>query len=310
MKIYNGFENIKLQNTIVTLGIFDGVHLAHQKILSYMRDNSQAKNLESVLITFWPHPKSILNPNLQPLKFLSTQSEKIEILQYSGIDHLIIVPFTQEFSEITAMQFVTQILVNKLNVTELVLGYDHHFGKNREGNIDFLNANSDNFNFAFKEIPKQYVGETAVNSSNIRQMLFLGNAEAAAECLNRPYDISGTVIKGNQLGREIGFPTANVLVDYETKLIPAIGVYAVEVLVDFNIHFGMLNIGHRPTVDGKNLSIEVNIFDFNRDIYNQKITIRIKHKLRNEQKFDSLKSLKNQLSIDKKNTLMYFTQTT
>ena len=318
MIIHQGIEKLHLQNTIVTLGIFDGVHLAHQSLLSYLREYAAKDNRKSVLITFLPHPRTVIQPYAEPLKLLSTQVEKTKLIEMQGIDHLVIIPFTKDFSEVTALQFINEILVDKLGVRELVLGYDHHFGKNREGNIEFLKNNQSKFAFKVTEIPKLVIKDVAVNSSNIRRMLALGDVKSACELLGRNYSISGIVIKGNQLGRTIGYPTANIMVENDSKLIPANGVYVVELKIEnieqrtknielstnnyeltTNNYKGMLNIGFRPTVDGKKLTIEVNIFDFDEEIYGQELTIYLIAKLRDEQKFDGLEGLKKQLAIDK-----------
>ncbi|NDC30127.1 MAG: bifunctional riboflavin kinase/FAD synthetase [Bacteroidetes bacterium] len=300
MRIYRGLDNLeKIQNAVVTQGTFDGVHLAHKIILSKVKQLAKNKNGESVVMTFEPHPRMVLKPNTHDLKLLTTLDEKIELLQKEGIQNLIVIPFTIEFSQIQSQAFIKQILVDKIGTKTLVIGYDHRFGKNREGSFEHLKNYNNDYGFEVEEVSEQLVDEIAVSSTKIRKALNEGKITIAAKYLGRNYSIKGTVVKGRQLGRTIGYPTANLIVDSENKLIPSDGVYAVKVIVNSNTFGGMLNIGNNPTVEGKGRSIEVNIFDFSEDIYNQSISIIFVNKLREEEKFNGLDALKTQLEKDK-----------
>jgi riboflavin kinase/FMN adenylyltransferase len=300
MRIFRGLDNLeKIRNAVVTQGTFDGVHLAHKIILSKVKQLAKNKNGESVVMTFEPHPRMVLKPNTHDLKLLTTLDEKIELLQKEGIQNLIVIPFTIEFSQIQSQVFIKQILVDKIGTKTLVIGYDHRFGKNREGSFEHLKNYNNDYGFEVEEVSEQLVDEIAVSSTKIRKALNEGKITIAAKYLGRNYSIKGTVVKGRQLGRTIGYPTANLIVDSENKLIPSDGVYAVKVIVNSNTFGGMLNIGNNPTVEGKVRSIEVNIFDFSEDIYNQSISIIFVNKLREEEKFNGLDALKTQLEKDK-----------
>ena len=300
MRIYRGLDNLeKIRNAVVTQGTFDGVHLAHKIILSKVKQLAKNKNGESVVMTFEPHPRMVLKPNTHDLKLLTTLDEKIELLQKEGIQNLIVIPFTIEFSQMQSQAFIKQILVDKIGTKTLVIGYDHRFGKNREGSFEHLKNYNNDYGFEVEEVSEQLVDEIAVSSTKIRKALNEGKITIAAKYLGRNYSIKGTVVKGRQLGRTIDYPTANLIVDSENKLIPSDGVYAVKVIVNSNTFGGMLNIGNNPTVEGKGRSIEVNIFDFSEDIYNQSISIIFVNKLREEEKFNGLDALKTQLEKDK-----------
>ncbi|MEI6880783.1 MAG: bifunctional riboflavin kinase/FAD synthetase [Bacteroidota bacterium] len=300
MRIFRGLDNLeKIRNAVVTQGTFDGVHLAHKIILSKVKQLAKNKNGESVVMTFEPHPRMVLKPNTHDLKLLTTLDEKIELLQKEGIQNLIVIPFTIEFSQMQSQAFIKQILVDKIGTKTLVIGYDHRFGKNREGSFEHLKNYNNDYGFEVEEVSEQLVDEIAVSSTKIRKALNEGKITIAAKYLGRNYSIKGTVVKGRQLGRTIGYPTANLIVDSENKLIPSDGVYAVKVIVNSNTFGGMLNIGNNPTVEGKGRSIEVNIFDFSEDIYNQSISIIFVNKLREEEKFNGLDALKTQLEKDK-----------
>lgn len=300
MRIFRGLDNLeKIRNAVVTQGTFDGVHLAHKIILSKVKQLAKNKNGESVVMTFEPHPRMVLKPNTHDLKLLTTLDEKIELLQKEGIQNLIVIPFTIEFSQIQSQAFIKQILVDKIGTKTLVIGYDHRFGKNREGSFEHLKNYNNDYGFEVEEVSEQLVDEIAVSSTKIRKALNEGKITIAAKYLGRNYSIKGIVVKGRQLGRTIGYPTANLIVDSENKLIPSDGVYAVKVIVNSNTFGGMLNIGNNPTVEGKGRSIEVNIFDFSEDIYNQSISIIFVNKLREEEKFNGLDALKTQLEKDK-----------
>lgn len=300
MQVYHSVEEVPfIGNAVVTIGNFDGVHLGHAHILESLVQQ-ETNGLQSMVVTMWPHPRKVLHPDAQALRFLTSIEEKVELLHQIGIDHLLIIPFTQAFSELSAYSFVKDILHDKIGVKKIVLGYDHRFGKNREGGLDFLSQHSAEFRFELQEIPKQEVDSLAVSSSKIRQNLETGKLEEAKALLGRNYSLSGLVVEGNKLGRTIGFPTANLSPSFREKLIPKNGVYAVFVHIGQEQFKGMMNIGFRPTVAGSTLSLEVNIFDFNQDIYGQTISVEFVHYLREEQKFPSVEALKNQLQTDKK----------
>jgi len=304
MKVYSNIEDFKeVKNPIVTTGTFDGVHLGHQKIIARLKDVAQKHQGETVLLTFYPHPRMVLFPDDNELKLLNTQQEKIELLEKYGIDHLIIHPFTKEFSRLTSVEFVRNILVNQLHTNRLIIGYNHHFGRNREGSFEHLKEFGPVYGFDVEEIPAKDIDSIEVSSTKIRVALQSGDVETANTYLGHTYSITGKVIKGNQLGRTLGYPTANIFIDDKYKLIPADGVYAVKVLVHGNSYGGMLNVGNNPTIDGKGRSTEVNLFDFSGDIYGADATIYFIKRLRDEQKFNGLDDLKNALAIDKQNAL-------
>ena len=301
MKIYEGLEGFTpVKNAVVTSGTFDGVHLGHQKILTRIREIARSIQGETVLITFWPHPRLVLYPNEHNLRLLSTFEEKAKLLRQYGIDHLITIPFTQEFSQMSSAEFISKVLVEAIQTKKLVIGYDHRFGKNREGSFEYLKDNSSDFGFDLEEISRQDVEEIAVSSTKIRKALESGDVKTAESCLGRPYELNGLVIKGQQIGRSIGFPTANIHIPNDYKLIPKDGVYAVEASVDGTLYKAMLNIGNRPTVDGTKKTVEANLFDFQGDLYDKQITVYFHEFLREERKFDSLEALKAQLFQDQK----------
>ena len=301
MDILNGGNQFKKDTYyVVTSGTFDGVHIGHQKILSRIRDIAQSHNGESVLITFWPHPRMVLMPEDHGIKLLSTFEEKKELIRELGIDHILRVEFTKEFSQLTSEQFIQQILIDKIGTNKLVIGYDHRFGKNREGGFAYLKENSRKYGFEVEEILRQDIDHVGVSSTKIRNALSQGAVDEAKSFLGRAYTLSGEVIKGDQLGRTIGFPTANIEVPEKYKLIPADGIYAVRVKVDEIIYDGMLNIGFRPTVGGLGRRIETYIFNFEGNLYGNKITLLFEHLIRREMKFDGLEELKVQLKEDEK----------
>ncbi len=300
MNVYYGIQEFrKLDNAVVTSGTFDGVHLGHQKILNRLNEVAKLSDGESVVITFYPHPRSVISPDNQTVKLLSTLEEKIELLEKSGVNHLLIIPFTREFSELSSEEFIQKILIETIGTKTLVIGYDHRFGKNREGGFDYLKMNKDNYGFEIEEISRQDIENVAVSSSKIRKALQGGDVPSADHFLGRNYSLSGIIVKGKQLGRTIGFPTANIQVREIAKLIPSDGVYAVKVYYKSNVYGGMLNIGNRPTVDGTYQSVEVNIFDFNQEIYGENLMVEFLQKIRNEQKFSGLDELKEQIAKDK-----------
>jgi len=304
MRVYRGLDDLQpLPNAVVTSGTFDGVHRGHQTILQRLTEVARTSDGQSVLITYWPHPRTVVANDSQDLKLLTTLDEKIALLEQAGVDHLVVIPFTRSFSQLTSEEYIRQILIDKIGTKKLVIGYDHRFGRDREGGFDYIRAHQSEYGFEVEEIPRQDVEAVGVSSSKIRAALSEGNVHTANLFLGRPYSLTGTIVKGRQLGRTIGFPTANMQVDDPVKLIPANGVYAVDVLyagqsTNDQLLGGMLNIGFRPTVAGTNQTIETYIFDFEKDIYGEHLTLRFREFLRPEQKFDGLPALVEQLKRD------------
>lgn len=299
MIIYRSIDNIQpLPNAVVTSGTFDGVHRGHQTILARLTEVAKASGGESVLITYWPHPRTVVSNDSQNLKLLTTLDEKIALLDQAGVEHLVIIPFTRSFSQLTSEEYIRQILMDKIGARKLVIGYDHRFGRDREGGFDYIKQHQSEYGFEVEEIPRQDVEAVGVSSSKIRTALNEGDVQIASRFLGRPYNLTGTIVKGRQLGRTIGFPTANMQVDDAAKLVPANGVYAVDVEYAGQTLGGMLNIGFRPTVAGTDQSIETYMFDFDKDIYGEHMTLRFRAFLRPEQKFDGLPALVAQLKKD------------
>ncbi|MEP6596051.1 MAG: bifunctional riboflavin kinase/FAD synthetase [Ginsengibacter sp.] len=300
---------LSFKNAVITIGTFDGVHTGHLQIFKQLKQEAALVNGESVIITFHPHPRMVLsqpqqseNKTSTPVSLLNTLDEKVELIEHQNIDHLVIVPFTLEFSLLTAEAYIKNFLVDKFHPHTIIIGYDHHFGKQRQGNYKLLEAYADQLNYIVKEIPEHVINHIAISSTKIREALLNADIEAAHEFLGYQYFFEGTVIEGDKIGRSLGYPTANIKVNDEHKLIPARGVYVVELqIVNSQSPFlkGMMNIGYRPTIGGTKKMIEVNIFDFNKEIYGERIRIFIKKYLRREQKFEGLEALKTQLSIDK-----------
>lgn len=309
MNIFQGFEELgNIPNPVLTIGTFDGVHQGHQKIIDRLNEEAEMIGGESVLFTFYPHPRMVLYPDNHELRLIQTQAEKIDKLRRMGMKNVIVHPFTREFSRLTAIEFVRDYLVNRLHVKKLVIGYDHQFGKNREGSIDFLKEVCETYDFEVIEITAQEVDEVNVSSTKIRGAIMDGDMQLAESYLGNPFELHGRVVHGNAMGRSIGFPTANIDIESDIKLIPKIGVYAVHVVMnDGQFYQGMMNIGVRPTIaNHDNLSIEVNLFDFEGDLYDQYLTVQFLSRFRNEMKFDSVNDLKEQLEIDEKNIRSYF----
>ncbi len=301
MRVFQGFDELeKIPNPVLTIGTFDGVHLGHQRIIQQLNEEAQKHGGESVLFTFYPHPRMVLFPDSHGLKLLQTQVEKIEKLERMGLQNVIVHPFTKEFSRLTAVEFVRDYLVNKLNVKTIVIGYDHQFGKNREGSLELLKDLGPVYDFNVIEIAAQDIDDVNVSSTKIRNALSTGNIETANLFLGAPFELNGTVIPGKQVGRKIGFPTANMDLGSSVKIIPAAGVYLVRtVLQNRAEYFGMMNIGVNPTVrDTDEVSIEVNLLDFSGNLYGQELQVKALTRLRDELKFNSLEDLKIQLSKD------------
>ena len=311
MKIHTDIDQFgPIKKAFVTTGTFDGVHLGHSVILKKLIKQAKKEGGESVLLSFHPHPRIVLFPDDNSLKLLNTQDEKAKLLEEIGLDHLVIQKFTPEFSRTTAYNYVRDLLVGKLGVYKLIIGYDHQFGRNREGSIEQLNELTPLFNFKIEEIPPQDIDNVRISSTKIRKALIIGDVESAQRYLGYYYGLSGIVVKGNQLGRKIGFKTANVLVSDKRKLIPGDGVFAVNVTVDNKEYHGMMNIGRRPTLDDPdaNITLEVHIFNFDEDIYTKEINVKFIKRIRDERKFDSLDTLSEQLKKDKKEIMVFFTE--
>ena len=302
MKIFQDLTAINsIPNPVLTIGTFDGVHVGHQKILQQVKKEAEKIGGESVLFTFFPHPRIVLYPESHGLKLLQTQEEKMAKLARVGIENCIVYPFTFDFSRLSAIEFVRDILVNKLQIKKLVIGYDHQFGKNREGNIEFLKEICEVYGFEVIEIPAQDIDAVNVSSTKIRKAILDGEIAKANEYLGERFEFTGTIVHGQAIGKTIGFPTANIQVNSELKLIPGNGVYAVAVSLKDSDYIGMLNIGNRPTVsDSADQTIEVHILDFSGEIYAEEITVKFIDKLRDEKQFKDLQELQNQLKEDEK----------
>ncbi|KAA9345862.1 bifunctional riboflavin kinase/FAD synthetase [Adhaeribacter soli] len=288
----------QLANAVVTSGTFDGVHVGHQKILKRVVENATEMDGKSVVITFWPHPRHVLPNGGPPVHLLTSIEEKISLLRQFGIDYLLIIPFTPEFSNLSSSDFIQKILIQAVNTKKLIIGYDHHFGKNREGSFEYLKENAATLGFEVEEIPREDVEHVAVSSTKIRKALEAGDIETANKYLGYFYRLTGTVSEGEKLGRTLGFRTANLHVTEPFKLIPARGVYAVYGTVKGKRLKGMLNIGMRPTVGGLTQTIETHFFDFSSDIYHQELQLELVARLRDEQKFPGLEALQAQLIKD------------
>lgn len=305
MIVHKGYENLDLTSPVVTLGIFDGVHRGHRLLLNKLVSRASENKGESVVITFNPHPRLVLQQNHKNLSFLSTIDEKARLLQESGIDHLIIIEFNKSFSHMEACEFIQKVLVDKVKTRHLIVGYDHHFGRKGEGNFETIKQCSKSLNFIVEKVEELYASEGVVSSSAIRQALHDGRLDEANNWLGYSYFINGKIVAGKKIGRSMGFPTANIKPDYKYKLIPGDGVYAVIVKIDGIDFPGMLSIGTNPTFNSENIekSIEVNIFDFDKDIYGKDISVVFRKWLRNEIRFENIEQLVKQMIRDKEQTL-------
>lgn len=298
MKIYNKVSEFDNSiPTVVTIGTFDGVHIGHRKIIQRLVDSSKAKNLQTALLTFFPHPRMVLQQNAD-LKLIDSIEEKKSILKNTGLEHLIIHPFTMDFSRLSAEEYVENILVKGLNAKKIVIGYDHRFGRNRTADIEDLKMFGKNYGFEVDEISKQDVEDVSVSSTKIRNALENGDLEKANAYLNRPFVLSGSIIKGKGLGRKMGYPTANLNIKDEHKLIPKEGVYVVASVINGDKYFGMMNIGTNPTVGGQSQSIETFFFDMNQDLYGEYLEIQLLKRIRSEAKFEGLDALIKAMEAD------------
>jgi len=305
LKLFHSINDFRTtKKTILTLGTFDGVHIGHKKILERITQNTENGKYESLVLTFFPHPRMVLQEKSE-IKLLNTISEKTKLLEQTGIENLVIHPFNESFSRLTAEEFVHTILVDQFHIHKIIIGHDHRFGRNRTANIDDLIAFGKEYGFEVEQISAQEIQDVSVSSTKIRKALDEGNIALANDYLGYSYFLTGEVVKGKQLGRTIGFPTANINIEEEYKKIPKNGVYVVRTFINEKEVFGMMNIGFNPTVNGEKKTIEVNLFDFDSDIYGHKIEVSLLEYLREEQKFGSVDLLKEQLNQDKKTALAF-----
>ena len=322
MQVHYNIDKLPVfRKAVVTIGTFDGVHAGHRKVLQQLMEEADKIDGESLIITFHPHPRKVIRTGQSPLLLINTIEEKIELLEATGIHHLVIVPFTEMFSKFTATQYVEDFLIGRFHPHTIIIGYDHHFGRGREGNYKLLEEYSARNYFTLREIPELLIHQNSVSSTAIRNTIQKGQIDKANELLSYEFFFEGNIIEGNKIGRTIGFPTANISVTDEEKVLPGIGVYAVRVeikgrvgekatedpprqaVAESNFLNGMMNIGRRPTVDGTTIVIEVHLFNFSQDIYNQQLRVYVVSFLRKEQKFDGLDQLKEQLALDKKSAI-------
>jgi len=310
VQVHYGLDNFEASRPVVTIGTFDGVHLGHREVIAELRRICLETGGESVVFTFFPHPRMVVSPNEDTIRLLSTIEEKVALLEELYLDHLVIYPFTKEFASLSYIGFVKSILVDKMHISKLVTGYDHKFGHNREGDFHALKLLGEQYGFEVEQLNPLLVENVTVSSTKIRQALEIGDMKKANHYLGYSYLLKGKVITGRRLGRELGFPTANILPDDHHKMVPTDGVYAVFADVDGVRYKGMLNVGTRPTVNSNvdHRSIEVNIFDFSGDIYHRDISVSFVERIRDEVKFESLENLKAQLVNDKTSALRIFAE--
>jgi riboflavin kinase/FMN adenylyltransferase len=309
MKTYHHIDEFKpVKNAVVTIGTFDGVHIGHRKIIGRLKELADASGGETVILTFFPHPRMILHPEDESIKLINSINEKAELLEKLGVDHLIITPFSRDFSNQTAEDYIRDILVNKIGTKKIVIGYDHRFGKDRQGGLNDLLQLAPVYNYEVIEIPEQDIHDVAISSTRIRKALLESNVDLANDFLGYPFFITGKVTRGDQIGRQLGYPTANIVIEEKYKLIPGDGIFAVKVEVHHVMYTGMAYIGTRPTINGIRRNIEVNIFDFDQEIYYEQIRMEFHHFVRGDIKFTGLDDLKVQLAQDKIDVLRLMDQ--
>ena len=307
MRIYHSIEDFPSDvNTIVTIGTFDGVHKGHQIIINRVNEIAKKQALESVVLTFDPHPRHVIYPDDQELRLIHTLEEKIEALSKTGVQNLVLHKFTKEFSRTESVNFIRDFLVTKLNMKYMVVGFDHHFGKNRQGTFDNLIELSDVYGFKIEKIKPQNIGEVTISSTKIRNAILEGDCKKANTYLSANFSITGKVVQGNKIGSSIGYPTANIEIENQWKILPKNGVYAVKILLKNQQYFGMLNLGNRPSISDDSFAIEVHLFDFNATIYNEELKIEFIQRIRDEKHFLDLEKLKSQLKIDEINCKQIF----
>jgi len=302
MKVHRDLEKLPaFRNAVITIGTFDGVHMGHRQVIDKLKSEAKEINGETVIITFHPHPRKVVSSAILGIRLINTLEEKIELLEQLGIDHLVIVPFTDAFANQPAEDYVKNFLVDKFNPHTIIIGYDHRFGRDRSGDYRLLEKKATEFNFKLKEIPKHVLENIAISSTNIREAILHNDITTADKLLGYEFFFTGVVIHGDKLGRKLGYPTANLKISDEEKITPGNGIYAVYATIENTTAKlkGMMSIGFRPTVDGKKRVIEVNIFDFDKEIYGQKLKVFVKKYLRQEVKFDGLDDLVNQMGNDK-----------
>ena len=298
MKIFNNIQSYSPEKeSILTIGTFDGVHIGHNKILTKLVEESKKNNLSSLIMTFFPHPRIVLQKS-EEIKMIDTMDEKIHLFEKTGVDNLIIQPFDENFSKIRAKEFVEEILVKRLKIKHIIIGYDHRFGKDREASVDDLKKFGLNYMFTVEEIAAQEIHSIAISSTKIRNAILKGEIKKCNEYLGRNFMLTGEVVHGDGLGKKINFPTANIEIPETYKIIPKNGVYLVKAIINSEIYFGMMNIGVRPTIGGKNKSLEIHFFNFKDNIYNKTISVEIICKIRDEEEFSSIDELKIQLKKD------------
>jgi riboflavin kinase/FMN adenylyltransferase len=300
LNIHSSLEGFRrLKHAVVTIGTFDGVHTGHRKIIQRLREKALAVGGETVVLTFYPHPRLVLQPEDNDLKLITTLRERSALLDKLGVDHLVIQEFSTAFSRLSAVEFVRDMLIGRLGMRTLVIGHDHHFGRNREGSYKTLEELAPIYNFSLEEIPEQVVDEVTVSSTKIRKALLKGQVHEASLLMGHDFILSGTVIRGEQRGKELGFPTANLHIEDPYKLIPADGIYAVKITWGDRLTNGMMYIGNRPTLNGTTRSIEVNLFDTDEDLYGKQLTVFVKARIRGDQKFDDLDQLRRKMEEDR-----------
>ena len=300
MRVFRDLHHLPaFRNAVITIGTFDGVHKGHQKLISRINDLSAQIGGESIIVTFHPHPRLVINPDDTTLKLLNTIEEKIKLLGEYGVDNVVVVPFSRDFSEQSAESYISDFLVRNFHPAHIVIGYDHKFGRNREGDFALLEKYQQEYNYHLEAIPKEMLDDIAISSTKIRQSLTEGEVSAVNDLLGHRYTLSGIVVKGLQNGRKLGYPTANIQVADANKLIPHTGIYAVLVHHDSHVYSGMLSIGYNPTFEGKEQTIEVNILDFEKDIYGESLTLEFVQFIRYEKKFDSMEDLIKAIDQDK-----------